>query len=163
MDPGHSGSMAKSNLMDRVANDLAKGHTHPAKQRLHSLIAAHPNDLDLRRQLAEIYRQTGDLVEAGRWSYLDEGADPVEILAFERAYPATAGRRIALRWPADALAPTDWVRHKLAELPLAPQPSATAPRMRLSVHLSWTRLTAAAVLCGLAIIGVYAIAEWLLR
>lgn len=160
MDPGHSGSMAKSNLMDRVANDLAKGHTHPAKQRLHSLIGAHPNDLDLRRQLAEIYRQTGDLVEAGRWSYLDEGADPLEILAFERAYPSPSGRRAALRWPTEALAPTDWVRRRLADLPaVSTAQVSVAPRMRLSFRLSWARLAAAAVLCGLAIVGVYAIAE----
>lgn len=160
MDPGHSESMAKSNLMDRVANDLAKGHTHPAKQRLHSLIAAHPNDLDLRRQLADVYRKTGDLVEAGRWSYLEESSDPVEILAFERAYPSPASRRAALRWPAEALAPTDWVRRKLAELPPAPATQTpSAPRMRMVFQLSWARLTAAAVLGGLAIVGVYAIAE----
>src|SRR6476619_4815365 len=90
--------MAKSNLMERVANDLAKGHTHPAKQRLHSLITAHPNDLDLRRQLADVYRKTGDMVEAGRWSYLEESADPMEVLAFERAYPSPASRRAALRF-----------------------------------------------------------------
>jgi Family of unknown function (DUF6584) len=152
--------MAKSNLMDRVANDLAKGHTHPAKQRLHSLIAAHPADLHLRRQLAEVYRQTGDLVEAGRWSYLDEDADPIEILAFERAYHALPGRRIALRWPADALAPTDFVRLRLAELPpLREAQAATSLRARIKVRLSWARLTGAAVLCGLAGVGVYAIVE----
>ncbi len=152
--------MPKSNLMDKVANDLANGHTHPAKQRLHSLITAHPNDLDLRRQLAEVYRQTGDLVEAGRWSYLEEGSDPVEVLAFERAYPSPAARRAALRWPADALAPTDWVRRKLAELPSAPAAQTpSAPRMRMTFRLSWARLSAAAVLGGLAIVGVYAIAE----
>jgi hypothetical protein len=146
--------------MERVANDLAKGHTHPAKQRLHSLIAAHPTDLDLRRQLAEVYRQTGDLVEAGRWSYLDEDADPVEVLAFERAYHAPASRRIALRWPAEALAPTDFVRRRLAELPpLREAQAATSLRTRLKIRLSWARIGAATVLCGLAGVGVYAIVE----
>ncbi len=163
MDPGHSVCMAKSNLMDRVANDLAKGHTHPAKQRLHSLIAAHPTDLDLRRQLAEVYRQTGDLVEAGRWSYLDESADPVEILAFERAYPSPSGRRAALRWPAKALPPTDFSRRRLAELPPPRSIAAQAQRMRLSIRLNWARLSAAAVLCGLAAIGLYAVVEQLVR
>lgn len=163
--------MAKSNLMDRVANDLAKGHTHPAKQRLHSLIAAHPTDLDLRRQLADVYRQTGDLVEAGRWSYLDEAADPFELLAFERSYPSPAGRRAALRWPADALPPTDYVRRKLAELPLPPaararaafeaKASATAQRVRVTFRLTWGRLAAASVLCGLSLVGLYAIVDWI--
>jgi hypothetical protein len=143
-----------------VVTDLAKGHTHPAKQRLHSLISAHPNDLDLRRQLAEVYRQTGDLVEAGRWSYLDETADPMEILAFERAYPSPASRRAAMRWPAETLAPTDWVRRKLAELPpAAATQTPFTPRLRMTFRLSWARLSSAAVLGGLAIVGVYAIAE----
>jgi hypothetical protein len=152
--------MAKSNLMDRVAHDLAKGHTHPAKQRLHSLIAAHPNDLDLRRQLADIYRQTGDLVEAGRWSYLDESADDTEIQAFERAFPP-ASRRAALRWPADALAPTDWVRNRLASLPAGEAKVTTPPR--ISIRLSWGRLTVAAVLCGLALLGIYTVVDGFLR
>ena len=151
--------MPKSNLLDKVASDLAKGHTHPAKQRLHSLITAHPTDLDLRRQLAGIYRHTGDLIEAGRWSYLEEGADPVEVLAFERAYPSPAARRAALRWPADALAPTEWVRRKLAELPVPAAQTPAAPRLRMTFQLSWARLSAAAVLGGLAIVGIYAIAE----
>lgn len=156
--------MPKSNLMERVANDLAKGHTHPAKQRLHSLIAAHPNDLDLRRQLAEIYRQTGDLVQAGRWSYLLEDADPVEVLAFERAYPNVIVRRIALRWPDNALPPTVWVRNRLAELPQLPaRISSTAAKLRMSFRLSRVRIVVAAFLCGLAIVGIYSIAERLLR
>jgi Family of unknown function (DUF6584) len=161
MDPGHSEFMAKSNLMDRVANDLAKGYTHPAKQRLHSLIAAHPTDLDLRRQLADVYRQTGDLVEAGRWSYLDESADPVEVLAFERAYPSPTGRRAALRWPADALPPTDYVRLKLAQLPPPRVTVRAAQRMRVTFKLTWARLTAAGVLLGLATVGLYAVVDWL--
>ncbi len=156
--------MAKSNLMERVANDLAKGHTHPAKQRLHSLIAAHPTDLDLRRQLADVYRSTGDLVEAGRWSYLDEDADPAEVQAFEAAYHAPASRRIALRWPANALAPTDFVRRRLAELPpLSEVQAAPSLRTRLKIRLSWARLSGAGVLCGLAGVGVYAIVERLVH
>lgn len=159
--------MGKSNLMDRVANDLAKGHTHPAKQRLHSLIAAHPTDLDLRRQLASVYRHTGDLAEAGRWSYLDESADPVEVLAFERSYPSPAARRAALRWPAKALPPTDFVRQRLAELPpprlRARVSAAAAQRTRVTLRLTWARLAAAAVLCGLAAVGLFAVVESLLN
>jgi hypothetical protein len=91
---------------------------------------------------------------------LDEDADPIEILAFERAYHALAGRRIAMRWPADALAPTDFVRRRLSELPpLREAQAATSLRARIKVRLSWTRLTGAVVLCGLAGVGVYAIVE----
>src|SRR5687768_262797 len=102
MDPWHtvmhSGVMAKSDLMDRVTTDLSRGHTYPAIQRMHSLVAAHPTDLDLRRRLAVIYRATGNAVEAGRWSYLDETAEPGELAAFEAVFPPH--RRLdAIRWP----------------------------------------------------------------
>jgi hypothetical protein len=117
----HSGGMGKSDLMDRVANDLARGHTYPAIQRMHSLIAAHPTDLDLRRRLAAIYRAVGNAVEAGRWSYLDDNAVPGELAAFERTFPSH--RRLeALRWPLEAMAPTDTSRERLAPL-LAERPA----------------------------------------
>lgn len=120
----HSVGMGKSDLMDRVANDLARGHTYPAIQRMHSLIAAHPTDLDLRRRLAAIYRAVGNAVEAGRWSYLDDNGEPDELAAFERTFPPH--RRLeALRWPLDAKAPTDTSRERLA--PLLAERSVRAP------------------------------------
>ncbi|MFD0595267.1 DUF6584 family protein [Catellatospora coxensis] len=118
--------MGKSDLMDRVTTDLSRGHTYPAIQRMHSLVAAHPTDLDLRRRLAAIYRATGNAVEAGRWSYLDDIAEPEELEAFEARYPAH--RRLdALRWPTGAPAPTDISRVRLAPL-LAAAASAQSPK-----------------------------------
>jgi hypothetical protein len=114
------GGMAKANILDRVATDLANSRTQPAIQRLSSLVAAHPTDLDLRMRLASIYRLTGNLVEAGRWAYLYAGADPAEIGAFERAFPSPAVRLRKLRWPArDAHAATEYARRRLAELAAA--------------------------------------------
>jgi hypothetical protein len=157
--------------MDRVATDLARGHTHPAIQRLHTLIADHPSDLDLRRQLAAVYRSTGNLVEAGRWSYLDENADSGELTAFEQAFPP-ARRRAALRWPEQALPPTEFVRERLSALPseqnAAARPPAHRPAFRPGQpRRTWPamtrpRLAAATVVGALALVGVYAVLEWAL-
>jgi hypothetical protein len=150
--------MGKSDLMDRVAADLARGHTHPAIQRLHSLIAAHPTDLDLRRRLAAVYRTIGNASEAGRWSYLDDNADPEEVSAFERSFPSPVHRRAALRWPLDALAPTEFAREQLDRLPV-PEAAATSADRPL-----WTglRMAGACVIGALALVGFYAVVEWLL-
>ncbi|MBV1852205.1 DUF6584 family protein [Catellatospora tritici] len=153
--------MGKSDLMDRVATDLTKGHTYPAIQRMHSLVAAHPTDLDLRRRLAAIYRATGNAVEAGRWSYLDDSADPAEIGAFESRYPLH--RRLeALRWPAGAHAPTDISRVRLAPLQavaVATPTSAAPPGLRRLTTA--TAVTALVALALLAVIGAQTVLEWL--
>ncbi|MBX6357655.1 MAG: tetratricopeptide repeat protein [Micromonosporaceae bacterium] len=93
--------MAKSDVLARVKNDLALGHTHTAIQRLRTLVAVDPNDLELHRLLAEVYRQTGNLVEAGRWSFLTEDARPEELAAFERANPDPWLRLRLIRWNGD--------------------------------------------------------------
>jgi hypothetical protein len=109
--------MPKANVLDRVAADLANGFTQPAIQRLGSLVAAHPTDLDLRKRLASVHRLVGNGVEAGRWDYLSADADPVEVAAFERAYPSPAARLRKLRWPRrDGHAATEFARGRLAEL-----------------------------------------------
>src|SRR5438067_7684959 len=105
--------MGKADVLDRVATDLARGHTTPAIQRLSSLVAAHPTDLDLRRRLAGAQRLVGNLVAAGRWGYLDADAEPAETAAFERAYPSPAQRLRELRWPPRGQAATDFARTRL--------------------------------------------------
>src|SRR5438067_9921093 len=100
--------MGKADVLDRVATDLARGHTTPAIRRLSSLVAAHPTDLDLRRRLAAAQRLVGNLVEAGRWGYLNADTDPAETDAFERAYPSLDRRVRELRWPAEGYAATEF-------------------------------------------------------
>src|SRR4051794_27413753 len=109
--------MAKAHVLDKVAVDLSKGHTQPAIQRLSSLVAAHPHDLDLRRRLAAVHRMTGNTVEAGRWDYLSATPQPGEFAAFERAYPSAQRRLSKLLWTGSAEhAPTEHARQRLAEL-----------------------------------------------
>lgn len=93
--------MAKLDVLARVKTDLAHGHTHTATQRLRTLIAIHPDDLELRRMLAAVYRQTGNLAEAGRWAYLTEDLTPAERAAFERANPDPWLRMRMLRWSSE--------------------------------------------------------------
>lgn len=111
------GGMAKAYVLDRVATDLARGYTHPAIQRLGSLVAAHPTDLDLRHRLALAHRRVGNRIQAGRWDYLTVGAETCETVAFERAYPSPLARLRRIHWPQRAsAAATDHARSKLAEL-----------------------------------------------
>jgi hypothetical protein len=93
--------VAKSDVLARVKNDLALGHTYTAIQRLRTLVAVEPDDLELHRLLAMVYRQTGNLVEAGRWSFLTEDARPEELAAFERANPDPWLRLRLIPWSGD--------------------------------------------------------------
>lgn len=88
-------------MLARVKQDLALGHTYLATQRLRTLVAIHPDDLELRRMLATVYRQTGNLVEAGRWAFLTDDLTEAELLAFERANPDVWLRLRMLRWEGD--------------------------------------------------------------
>jgi hypothetical protein len=156
--------MAKTDVLARVDADLARGQTQPAIQRLSSLVAVHPTDLDLRRRLAAVHRQVGNRIEAGRWAYLDAGADPTEVEAFERAYPSPARRLDALRWRSPArLAATDFARRKLDELATAASISVPAT----AVPLTRGRLGVAAVLVAIAfvvisaLVGAVTVIQWL--
>ncbi|MEU5781323.1 DUF6584 family protein [Micromonospora lupini] len=96
--------MAREHVLAKVEADLRRGHVHPAMQRLASLNAAYPDDLELRSRRAALYRQLGNVAEAGRWGFLTEDASAQEIAAFERSYPQAWQRLRVLRVTAD---PTD--------------------------------------------------------
>ncbi len=61
----------------RAKADLDGGDVRAARERLKSLVATYPRDLEVRRLLAEAYRRDGQPTEAGRWGYL-VGADATE-------------------------------------------------------------------------------------
>ena len=79
------GAVAKKEQLERVEADLARGHTHPALQRLANLIGRFPEDLDIRARRAAVNRQIGNPAEAGRWGFLTEVVTVDEVAAFERA------------------------------------------------------------------------------
>ncbi|GGO18905.1 DUF6584 family protein [Micromonospora parathelypteridis] len=93
--------MAKEHVLAKVDADLRRGHVHPAMQRLASLNAAYPDDLELRARRAALYRQVGNVAEAGRWGFLSEEATAEEAAAFERAYPGAWQRLLVLKVTAD--------------------------------------------------------------
>jgi hypothetical protein len=123
--------MGKTYVLDRVAADLASGTTHPAIQRLSSLVAAYPTDLDLRRRLAAVHRRVGNRIQAGRWDYLTIGADAGDTSAFERAFPSAVTRLREVRWPYRAgQAATVYARARLEKLIAAAEAERPTARSR---------------------------------
>jgi hypothetical protein len=119
--------MSLEDVLTQVEEDLARGHTFPAQQRLITLIRQDPLDLDLRARLGGVHLRTGNLVEAGRWSYLDDDPDPAAVRAFERAYPHPRARWEALQWPAGPEAAEAEAARKRLDV-LASQARAATPR-----------------------------------
>lgn len=93
--------MPKPDVLARVKADLDQGHTFLAARRLRTYLANEPHNLKARELLASIYRQTGNLVEAGRWSFLAQEVHPAELAAFERANPSPWLRLRLLHFSAD--------------------------------------------------------------
>lgn len=169
--------MAKTDVLARVKQDLAVGHTYSATQRLRTLVAIEPDDLELREMLASVYRQTGNLVESGRWAYLTADVSPEEIAAFERANPDPWLRLRMLRWTGDdAALPTEAARQRLHALAATAQRSGPPSTYRgpLSPALQggrWVKgsavpclfvLIALAAVGSLAAIGVLQALDWVL-
>lgn len=129
--------MGKTYVLDRVAADLARGSTHPAIQRLGSLVAAYPTDLDLRRRLAAVHRRVGNRIQAGRWDYLTIGADSRDTRAFERAFPSARARLRQVRWPHRASqAATTYARRRLEKLIADAEAERAARRSTAQRHVS---------------------------
>jgi hypothetical protein len=164
--------VAKADVLARVKNDLALGHTYLATQRLRTLLAVDPADLEVRRLLAAIYRQTGNLAEAGRWAYLTEDIRPEELAAFARANPSPWLRLRLLSWTADpATLPGDAARARLIALvdeaetggpPTRWAGSYQAPRPRSAVLPCLFVILVLLLIGALAVIGVLRMARYIL-
>ncbi len=76
--------MSVEKTLQRVDGDLAAGNAALARQRLTSLIVAFPESLEVREQLAHVCRLQGDVLQAGRWSYLADERVADEIEKFEQ-------------------------------------------------------------------------------
>lgn len=108
--------MAKADVLARVRADLAAGHTHMAIQRLRTLLAALPDDLETRSVLGSVYRQTGNPVEAGRWGFLTEDVREAELTAFAKANPDPWQRLRLLHFSGDAVGLSDSAAQRLVQL-----------------------------------------------
>jgi len=108
--------VAKADVLARVKRDLAAGHTYLATQRLRTLVASHPDDLEIYRLLSSVYRQTGNLAEAGRWGFLTDEVRPEELAAFARVHADPWSRVRLLRWTGDPATLETPIQERLAEL-----------------------------------------------
>ena len=109
--------MAKQDVLARVEQDIERGHTHLALQRLAALAAEQPDDLEIRAMRGRINHAIGNFAEAGRWGFLTEEVDEQDLAAFERAFPSPWDRLRALKLrydPSSVLGPR--ARERLAEL-----------------------------------------------
>ncbi|MGW1963925.1 DUF6584 family protein [Streptomyces sp. NPDC001935] len=112
--------MPLRDTLARVDADLAAGRVPVARQRLRGLVSSFPNDLTLRRRLAETYRLYGEPAEAGRWMYLESDRDTAETAAFEARYDTPERRMRALAWSgSESLAPTAFARGQLEAVRVA--------------------------------------------
>jgi hypothetical protein len=102
--------------MRRVEEDVAAGRLSMARQRLRGLVGSYPQRLDLREQLADLYRREGILSQAGRWSFLSESRDYEELRAFEREYADPVDRMRAVGWRGPEDAAGELARERLAAL-----------------------------------------------
>ena len=67
--------MTKESILARVGVDVASGDLGKARDRLHTLVFEHPDDLLLRERLAEVYDSLQQPAQAGRYWYLTEPRD----------------------------------------------------------------------------------------
>ena len=67
--------MTKESILARVGVDVAGGDLGKARDRLHTLVFEHPDDLLLRERLAEVYDSLQQPAQAGRYWYLVEPRD----------------------------------------------------------------------------------------
>jgi hypothetical protein len=82
--------MSKEQTLIKVEQDIAGGDLGKARDRLHGLIAAYPDDLSLRSQLGDVYERLQYPAMAGRYWYLVEKKTP-DMLAACNQFEQTCG------------------------------------------------------------------------
>jgi len=166
--------VAKPNVLARAREDLVQGHTEVAVRRLRAYLAGDPDNIEVRRVLAAIYRQTGNVVEAGRWGFLTTDARPAELAAFERANPSPFLRLQLLHFSADPGGLPAAARDRLRVLALqaervGPPPDwrgydePIKPKRRSNRVPCLFVLVALTVFAALAALGIYQVVMWAIR
>jgi hypothetical protein len=87
-----------------------------AIQRLRTLLATLPDDVEVRSLLASVYRQTRNLVEAGRWGFLTDDVRPIELVAYAKANPDPWQRLRLLQFSGDPVGLPDAAAERLVDL-----------------------------------------------
>lgn len=110
------GIVGEKETLQRVHEDLEAGRVTMARQRLRGLVGSYPQRLDLREQLADLYRRDGITSQAGRWSFLSESLSEPELRAFVREYEDPVHRMKVLGWRGAEDAAGEVARERLAAL-----------------------------------------------
>lgn len=165
--------MSVERTLAKVDEDLRCGDVQMARTRLESLVASLPRELVVRERLAELCRQEGDLVEAGRWSYLADARVPAEVEAFERACGGDPVRIMrALRWRGrQEAARSDTARERLADVRRRAEAKAgtelawedTGREAEPGGGVDWFGLGCLLVVVlviGLAVVGAWTVVTW---
>lgn len=75
--------MAKEETLAKIEDEIARGKLGIAKDRLHGLILAYPDDLSLRTRLGDVYFALGYPRMAGRFWFLDNNPTEEKLAAIE--------------------------------------------------------------------------------
>ena len=148
-------------MLARVKQDLADGHTYLATRRLRTLLAVDPADLEVRGLLAQVYRESGNPVEAGRWGYLTADVREDEIIAFDTAHPSAWIRLRLLRWAGEPRSlPSKEARQRLRDLIKAAEAAGPPERWQGAYALpdaSGSKLPCLFVAVALTLFGILAL------
>jgi predicted Zn-dependent protease len=112
--------MPLETTLQRIEAELAQGDYGKARDRLHGLLVTYPQNLALRRRLAEIYHLLHQPAMAGRYWYLEADQSP-EMAAARAAFQRSCGEDPlqilqALKFRGDPTALEGPARQTLAEL-----------------------------------------------
>jgi hypothetical protein len=112
---------AKPDVFERIKRDFDAGDFEKARDRLHGLVNAHPEDMELRGLLGDVYARLGDPVRAGQFWYLVENKTHEMLDAckqFERHcgnHPLTIAKRLRYQGDPETV-PCPRAREMLAAL-----------------------------------------------
>lgn len=162
--------------IERAERDEREGDLGSARHRLRSYLATVGYDADVCERIARLCVRMGDPVEAGRWYYLCESADPEAAPAVERFKANLGGdpRQVFLQIPAKIRA-VEFGRlppeaNALVEKwgpPRVGSPPRTPPSKFKNAALEWgcvaVVLLAIAGLLATLLVGLVVIARWSLR
>lgn len=94
--------MPAEQTLRRAQEELDAGRIVSARQRLQGLVGSEPHNIRARELLAECYRRSGDVAQAGRWAYATDVVSESEQAAFARAFADDPVQMMrALRWTGD--------------------------------------------------------------
>lgn len=158
-----------SKTLKRIEEDIQNDDLGKARDRLHGLISAFPNEIELRKKLGDIYFELKYPAMAGRYWYLEKNKTPIMVQACME-FEKSMGNDIdniarALKYKGDiellkgleldpAFLSINKVKEKLVEEPDAP----------IEDKLKWIIFGCLSIIILIfifALVGVYTFFKWI--